>query len=560
MVISAVGGSLAAGYIENLALISEEPAPAGRPFLLSPRPVGLAGREGLLAMLHDSLSAGDGPQKLRIVALHGMGGVGKTSVAVEYAHRHEPEFGVVWQFAAEDPVVLEAGFARLSALLATAGGLAEPQDPVGSVHAVLADSQLPWLLVFDNAPDPVSVREFLPGGGPGQVLITSQHALWPAGQGVEVPVLDVDVAARYLVNRSRDPDLAAARDLAAELDGLPLALEQAGAYIDAAGISLADYRVLFKDRRAELLARGGVAGHPAGVAATIWVALSQLEADAAATGLLRLLACLAPEPVPVGLILSGGGAASAQGTDVAASVGLLGDKLAIGDAMAALRRYSLVTPAGAGLVAVHRLVQAVIVESMPGGLAARWRRAVASLAEAAIPESASRPESWPVFAALLPHIRYLVPDVSIGMAKMASYLGNAGDAMAARDLLVRVVSARERALGSEHPMTLAARADLAMWTGRAGDPASARDMYADLVPVRERMLGPDHLDTLAARSSLAVWTGESGDPAAARDMLTELLPVRERVSGPEHPYTLAARRGFVLWTAKAGDLDAARED
>ena len=161
-------------------------------------------------------------------------------------------------------------------------------------------------MVFDNAPDRASVEPFVPPAGPGRVLITTQNQHWPPGQALEVPVLDPEVAADFLVNRTGDPDRAAARELAAELGGLPLALEQAAAYMQATGTTLARYLPLFRDRQADLLARGEAAGHPADVAATLGLALSRLAEEApAAAGLVRLLAFLAPEPVPLSLLLAG---------------------------------------------------------------------------------------------------------------------------------------------------------------------------------------------------------------------------------------------------------------
>ena len=144
---------------------------------LAPRPPPLAGREALLAELDARLSAGDGLAP-RTVALYGLGGAGKTSVAVEYAYRHLAEVGVAWQFAAEDATVLAAGFGELAAQLG-ARGLADVRDPVASVHAVLARFAAPWLLIFDNAADMASVAAFLPPAGPGRVLITSQNPAWP---------------------------------------------------------------------------------------------------------------------------------------------------------------------------------------------------------------------------------------------------------------------------------------------------------------------------------------------------------------------------------------------
>jgi Tetratricopeptide repeat len=528
---------------------------------LAPRPTLLAGREELLAGLDDRLTAGSatGP---RVVALHGLGGAGKTSVAVEYAHRHLAECGLAWQFPAEDPAVLLAEFARLAAQLG-AQGMVDARDPVASVHAVLAAFAARWLLVLDNADGQEAVQRFLPPAGRGQVLITSQSAVWPRGQAVEVPPLGTGVAAAFLVNRTGDPDEQAATDLAGELDGLPLALEQAAAYIQATGSTLAGYLSLFRDRRADLLARGEVAGHPADVAATLGLALSRLRDDApAAARLLRLLACLAPEPIPLALLLSDAQVAGELAPDVAARVGsLLGDPVAAGDAVAALRRYSLVTPAGDGLVLVHRLVQAITLAQVPAEAAGQWEQAAAALVEAAVPADPELPATWPVCAVLLPHARAVLGLTTSGLSRVGRYLGRSGSYPAARDLFQLIADAysQDDAYGAEHPDTLTARAHLARWTGEAGDPAGARDQLAALLPIRERALGPEHPSTLATRSYLAHNSGLAGDPAGARDQLATLVPIRERVLGAEHPDTLAARDNLARWTGEAGDAAGARD-
>ena len=152
-------------------------AVTSQPVRLLPRPVLLAGREELLADLDARLiGVGDGAGR-GWWRLCGLGGAGKTSVAVEYAHRHLAEVGVAWQFAAEDATVLAAGFGELAAQLG-ARDLADTRDPVASVHAVLAAFAAPWLLMFDNAADRASVQVFLPPAGPGRVLVTSQNPNW----------------------------------------------------------------------------------------------------------------------------------------------------------------------------------------------------------------------------------------------------------------------------------------------------------------------------------------------------------------------------------------------
>ena len=235
--------------------------------------------------------------------------------------------------------------------------------------------------------------------------------------------------------------------------------------------------------------------------------------------------------------------------------------MAAGDAVAALRRYSLVTPAGDGLVLVHRLVQAITRAQMPADAAGQWEQAAAALVEAAIPADPRLPAAWPVCAVLLPHARAVLDLTSGGMWQIARYLGYSGSYPAARDLFQLIADAHREddAYGPEHPDTLAARSDLAHWTGEAGDAAGARDQYAALLPVFERVLGPEHPDTLTARGNLAHWTGEAGDAAGARDQYAALLPIRERVLGPEHPDTLTARDNLARWTGEAGDAAGARD-
>jgi hypothetical protein len=535
------------------------PEAPGMPVRLAPRPEFLAGREELLAELDARLAGGPGP---RLAALCGLGGAGKTSVAVEYAHRHLAEVGVCWQFPAEDPALLEAEFAVLAAELG-ARDVVDARDPVASVHAVLARTRTRWLLVFDNAVDRASLERYVPPAGDGWVVVTTQSQHWPPGQVFDVPVLGTEVAARFLASRTGDPDQAAAWELAAELGGLPLALEQAAAYMQATGTMMARYLSLFRDRQADLLARGEATGHPADVAATLGLALSRLAGQApAAAALLRLLAFLAPEPVPLDLLLATQKAAGLLAWPAAAGIGpLLGDPVATGDAVATLRRYSLITPAGDGLVLVHRLVQAVARVHLPAVAAGPWAQAAAALVEAAVPANAELPMAWPACAALLPHGRAILDLTSDGMERIARYLGSIGSYPAAVSLWQLIADAHSLsdAYGSEHPSTLSVRSNLAHWCGEAGDAAGARAQFAALLPVIERILGPEHPIALSARGNLARWTGSAGDAAGARAQFAGLLPVIERILGTGHPYTLTTRHNLAYWTALAGDVAGARD-
>ena len=445
-----------AGQVTVLAQAGSGARPPRKPMRLAPRPVFLAGREELLAELGNRL-AGDEGARPRMAALYGLGGAGKTSVALEYAHRQLGGVGVAWQLPAENPTVLAAGFGELAAQL----DAADRGDPVASVHSVLAASPEPWLLVFDNAPGP-SVARFVPPDGPGQVLITSRNPIWPPGQALEVPVLETEVAAKFLAGRTGDTDRRAALELAGELGGLPLALEQAAAYVQASGGTLAGYLASFRQRRPDLLGRGEPTGYPLTVATTWRLAFGDLaQAASGAAGLLRLLAFCAPEAIPLRLLLRPSpGLAGRLGAEVApVLVPLLEDELAAGDAIAALRRYSLISPLAGGSVSVHRLVQAVTADQMPDGLARQWRQAASALIGAEIPGDPKLPITWPTYAALVPHARAVLDLTSGGMGRIARYLGYSGSYPAARDLSRQIADAytEDEAYGPEHPDTLTAR-------------------------------------------------------------------------------------------------------
>ena len=517
---------------------------------VAPRPVFLAGRDGLLAELEARLVAAPKPG---VVVLCGLGGAGKTSVAVEYAHRCLGECEVVWQLPAEEAAALAAGFGELAARLGAGAG-----DPVAAVHAALARRD-DWLLVFDNVPDPAAIAGLVPPAARGRVVITSQYGYWPGGQALEVPMLDRAVAAGFLLARTgaASAEEAAAGELADELGGLPLALEQAAAYMQASGRGIGAYLELFRARRAELLARGEAAGYDKQVATTWSLAFAALGRDGPAARLLRLAACCAAEDIPLDLLLRPRPELSAQ---VAARLGsLLDDELARDEAVAGLRRYSLASPPRDGRVSVHRLVQAITLDRLPEEDRTAWRQAAAALVEAALPGDPKDPAAWPTFAALLPHAQAALDPDSDGMFRVVLYLGYLGSYAAARDLVPQVLQAREASLGAEHLGTLTARATLAFWTGMAGDPAAAQDQYAALVPAEERVLGAEHRETLVSRGNLARWTGDAGDAAAARDQFAALVPVFERVLGAEHRDTLTARAELARWTGDAGDAAAARD-
>ena len=208
-------------------------------------------------LLEDLERPGTGQRVVLSQAITGLGGVGKTAVAAEYAYRHRGDFDVVWWVRADKAVTMAQDMADL----ATAIGISADADLDAAVEAVRAwlEGNDRWLLVFDNAEDPAAVAARAPRGGGGKVLITSRLPHWSALATVlVVDVLDEAGAASFLVRRSGDGDDAAAVGLARELGRLPLALEQAGAYVaETPGVTLVAYRSMFAARAHELVGRAG---------------------------------------------------------------------------------------------------------------------------------------------------------------------------------------------------------------------------------------------------------------------------------------------------------------
>lgn len=245
-----------------------------------------------------------------VQTLHGLGGVGKTQLAIEYAYRHRQGYGVVWWLRAEQQATLAGDYARLAQALALpARGLADQAEVVAAVRATLEERD-DWLLIFDNASKPGVVEGYLSRGMGGHVLITSRNPNWRSGATpLRVPVLEREHAVQLLLKRTGCADAGEADALAEALGDLPLALEQAGAYIAATKIGFAAYLERFHTRRAALwreearvLEQEG--GTERQTVATTWD-LAREQIGEAAADLLALCAYLAPEAIPRDLLAQG---------------------------------------------------------------------------------------------------------------------------------------------------------------------------------------------------------------------------------------------------------------
>ena len=323
---------------------------------LARRNLGFTGRDDMLNRLHDTLSAGD---RVAVQALHGMGGVGKTQLALEYAHRFAGEYDLVWWIPAEQPELIGDHLATLAQKLHLAPAGTTTPDAVEALQDHLR--QMPrWLLVFDNAEDRDQLTGWLPDG-PGRVLITSRNPQWT---GVAVPV-DVDVFTRpesvaLLHTHLPHLDETDADLLAAALGDLPLAVGQAADLLAETHLPVRTYLTELAAHTADLLRQGRpAAGYPAPLAATITLTADRLTtADPAAAHLLYLCARLGPEPIPADLFTTRTDLLPDPLTEVA------GKPVAFARTLAQLGRYGLARLTDTGPI-LHRLVQAVLRDTDP---------------------------------------------------------------------------------------------------------------------------------------------------------------------------------------------------
>jgi tetratricopeptide (TPR) repeat protein len=596
---------------------------------LPPRNPAFTGRQDLLDRLHASLRPGKAAAVVQAHALHGLGGVGKTQLALEYAYRHVRDYDLIWWVVAEQPAAIPGQLVALARRL----GIPEATEQAETVQVLWDELRQRdrWLLILDNAEGPdtptglgaplARLADLLPRMTGGHVLVTSRDASWDQHVTLaELEIFTPDEAVVFLLARSGSNDQATAGEIAELLGWLPLALEQAGAYVHETSTSLAIYLDRLRQFPALTLTKGRPRDRrPTDTVATTWqVSLERVVPIPGAVALLELCAYLAPDQIPRTLF--------AQQLDPPLEdlAVLAGDPFALDEAIAALRRYALVR-ASENSLTTHRLLQQVVRDRLrldPEARATRAAGAIRLLEEAFPGEGYRDPGIWPICEWLLPHAitasdhaehiarqrvdqgehpeqegvevvtawlltwaggylyvraRYkdaqalltrslALKDAFYGAnqpdAVTVNYLGLVlraqGDLGQARTHCERALTIDEANYGPEHPAVATTINNLAGVLRDQGDLEGARRLHERALAIFEARLGADHPDTARSLNNLATVLAAQGDLEGARTLFERALAIREARLGPDHPRTATSLNNLAGVLADQGDLAGAR--
>ncbi|MGI5240583.1 tetratricopeptide repeat protein [Dactylosporangium sp. CA-139066] len=537
-------------------------APAAPPaglVRLPVRPAMFVGREPELSRLDAAVAA----RPVVVQAVHGLGGIGKSTLAARWAQQHIDDFALIWWITADSMAALDAGLVELAAALEPGLQQVLSSEVLRERVVQWLASHDRWLLILDNVTDPADIAGLLARLPQGRIVVTSRRTTgWPdlvdlVRLDVLTDVQAVDLLAAILARTGATADRDELGAVCAELGCLPLAVEQAGAYLTQTGVTPRDYLRLLAEYPAAMYADGEEGRDAQRTIARVWnVTLDRFAPDPLPGQMLRVLAWYASEAVPRTLLSA------------------LADPATTARAVGRLAAYSMITlnPA-TDTISVHRLVQAVTRTSVAdlrtaGDLIDSWRTAVQGLTDA-VPAGWQDPGSWPAWRTLLPHIDVLAAAPAPGESDLDArglalllhrtglFLRSQGNVNHSASYLELAYRTYRRALGDDHPDTLTSANDLASGLRLAGALRQAIPLHRRALADLRRVAGDDHPRTLFAVNNLATSLRLAGQHRQAIPLHQQALADRRRVLGDDHPDTLSSVHNLAAAYCSAGDLDRA---
>lgn len=514
-------------------------------------------REEILKSLYEVLSEGRATGFSNPLALSGLGGIGKTQIALEYAYRYKDEYYFILWANADSKSSLISDFVSMArALRLPERDLPDYDQVVAAVKLWLQDNTH-WLLILDNVNDPAMASDFIPVGSNGDVLITTcAYAMGTIAQNVVVGNLEPRDGAKLLANRLKtvlegktlemlsDVDRNAVEKISRDIDGIPLALDQAGAYIEKMQCTLADYLKDYSDsrRRAVLLRERGTPtfAHPDSVMATWLLSFENVsKANPAAADLLRLSAFLSSESIPEEIITKGTVYLGPRLGPVAAS------PFDLDRAIEELHKFSLISRnADKNTLSMHSLLQEVLKSVMQDDderrlWAERTVRAVNHIfpdEEFSVWEQCERYSSQAIGCAdLIKEWNMQFPEAARLLHEAGSYLFERAQFEQAKALYEQALTIRKSILEPDDLQIARSYNDLAWYYRTVSEYEQAEELFKQALTIREKQLGPDDPQVAQTLNGLAWLYYNRGKYKEAEPLYQHALAIRERALGPDDP-------------------------
>ena len=526
-----------------------------------PRNLGFTGRDEVLEDIHRSLS--DHATSALVAPLHGLGGVGKTQIATEFAYRYQSHYDLIWWIQADDTQSVRRSLVSLAKRI----GLPASEDVQDTVDTVLdalrrGEPHRRWLLIYDDASEPGDVGRYLPSGR-GHVLITSRTRSWASQNGaIELDVFTPQESVDLVRRRWSDLKPDSALELAERLGHLPLALDQAVAVHEQTGMPISAYLKALDEHPAELLQEGAPVNYPSSVAQTLALSFTRLaDAAPAAARLLELCVFLSSHPISIPLLSAG------QSAEVPEDLrDTLRSDIALRRAIRDLGRYALVQlDPGRDLVRVHNLVRAVLRDGIEQERRDGLQRAAHAVLAAANPRDPDASTTWHAHARIAPHV---IPsglmyssDKSARQAVLdqVRYHYAIGDYAVSKSLGEDTRAIWRSSFGEDEEFTLVVSRHLANALRALGQYAVARDLNKETLERLVAQFGVDHEHSLTTANSVGADLRLTGQFQEALALDEENLRRHERVMGPTDDTTIRVMNNLAVDCRLLGNFTRSRK-
>ncbi len=502
-------------------------------------------------------------------AMKGLGGIGKTQIAVEYAYRvrEQGQYTHTFWINAASEEALMTSFTQLAELLPaiSAQNETDQQKLVETIKQWLEQCSERWFLIFDNADDLSSIQKYIPRYGNGNILLTTRaNAVGSLAVSIEVEKMGFVEGTHLLLRRAQrftqasDEEVNEAGNIAVALDHFPLALEQAGAYIEEAGCSFGHYLQLYQSHRNALLARRGaqMTNYPDSVATTWSLSFQKVEqANPAAAELLRLCAFLAPDHIPEELLRDG-----AQYWPLSLQQAVV-DSFAFDQLLETLLAFSLVKRlAEDHMLSIHRLVQAVQMGRMDSEVQQQWAERMIRAVNIVFPRHPKEDmSSWPQCLRYLEQMqacdtliqkqRLVLPEAADLLDRSGTYLQNHASYTLAETLYQHALRIHEKLSEAHHPEMAQTLHNLGLLYYNQGKYERAESAYQRALRIREELLGLNHPDTARSLNNLGILYWQQGKYEQAESAYQRALTIKEELLGEHHPDTARSLEnlGILYW-------------